>query len=156
MRWRAFSSASSAAPGLNGPIQKMLVNTTLSNQVSSRVGCSMSHPWHMESDVLFVMRSCVDRRRRSHCVPIRCVARSKRASRRTVRRTATSARPPKPTSAAPAECFQRAVRIEYFDADAGPRVDVKERLALPGARFGGLRCHHAALSAGSARAKPRR
>jgi hypothetical protein len=69
---------------LNGPIQKMLVNTELSNQVSSCVGCSMSHARHMENYVLFTKRSCIktsvralrdDRRRRFHRVPIGCVAR---------------------------------------------------------------------------------
>jgi len=39
-----------------------------------------------------------------------------------------SARPPKPTSAAPAECLQRAVGVEHFDGGAGPRVDVVKRL----------------------------
>jgi hypothetical protein len=43
-------------------------------------------------------------------------------------REAAPARPTKPTSAGPAERFQRAVRIEYFDACARPRVDIVERL----------------------------
>lgn len=61
-------------------------------------------------------------------MPIRCVARSKRAGRWTVRREAALARPPKPTSAALTERFQRAVGVEYFDAGARLRVDVEERL----------------------------
>jgi pimeloyl-ACP methyl ester carboxylesterase len=99
-----------------------------------------------------------DRRWRYYRVAIRCVARSKRASRRTVRRTATSARPPEPTGAAPTERLQRAVGVEYFDASAGLRVNVEERLmscVLSGVGGGGLWYHHAALSESSARAKPR-
>jgi hypothetical protein len=36
---------------------KMLVNARLSNQVASRVRCSMSHSWHMERSELFAKRS---------------------------------------------------------------------------------------------------
>jgi hypothetical protein len=90
---------------------------------------------------------------RIHRVPIRCVTRSKWPRRRTVWRKAAPTRPPKPTAAASAERLQRSVRIKDLEADAGPRVDVEERLALSG--VGGGR-HHAAFSAGSARAKPRR
>src|SRR5947208_9202780 len=88
-------------------------------------------------------------------VPIRCVARGEWASRRPVWRKPAPARPPKPTSAAFAERLQVAVGVEHFDAGAGPRVDVEERLmacALAGAGCGGARYHHAALSAGSASA----
>src|SRR5258708_39561024 len=94
----------------------------------------------------------------SHRVPIGGVARSKWASRRTNWRKAAPARPVKPTRAASAKCFQRAIRVEYFDAGARPRMDVEERLmacAVPGVRWR-PRCHHAALSKGSARANPRR
>jgi hypothetical protein len=58
---------------------------------------------------------------------------------------------PEPTGSAPAERLQRAVEKEHFDADARSRMSIKERLVL-----WGMRCHHAALSAGSARANPRR
>jgi hypothetical protein len=95
----------------------------------------------------------------SHRVPICCVACSKWASRLTVRNEAAPARPPEPTSAAPAKRFQCAVDVEHFDANAGPRVDVEEWLmacALSRVGCGGPRRHHAALSAASARAKPRR
>jgi hypothetical protein len=117
--WRAFSPANSPVAAVNGPIQKMLVNTKLSNQVSSCVGCSMSHAWHMESDVLFAKRSCIktsvralrdDRRRRFHRVPIGCVARSERSGRRAVPGEQPSlVGPPKPTSASPAEFQVRSV-----------------------------------------------
>ena len=138
-----WANSPKSAP--NGPIQKMLVNTGLSNQVSSFVGSSMSHGWHMESDVLFAKRSCSLRvdRHRVRRVPIRCVACSERPDRRAIRRRAASARPPKPTSAAPAECFQRAVGIEDFDAEAGQREDVVK--GLMGALHGGSLhpCHDA-------------
>ena len=74
-----------------------------------------------------------------------------------LRRKAVPTKPPKPTAAAPAERLQRTVGVEHFDAGAGPRVDVEKRLmarALSG--VGWLLYHHAALSKGSARAKPRR
>src|SRR4051794_8259717 len=93
------------------------------------------------------------------CVTIRCVARCEWANRRTAWRKPPPARPPKPTSAAFAKRFQRPVGVEYFDAGARPRVDIKQRLmtcALAGVGCGRARYHHAALSAGSARAKPRR
>jgi len=98
-------------------------------------------------------------RRRSHRVPIPCVARCEWASRRPVWRKPAPARPPKPTSAAFAKRLQRAVGVEHFDAGASPRVDVVERLmvcALARVGCGGARYHHAALSAGSARANSRR
>jgi hypothetical protein len=63
-----------------------------------------------------------------HRVLICCIARGKRTGRRTVRRRATSAWPPKPTSAASPECFQRAVRIEHLNGSAGLRVDLVERV----------------------------
>jgi hypothetical protein len=65
---------------------------------------------------------------RVHRIAIRGKARSKRPSRRAIRRTAASARPPKPTSAAPAKSLHRAVSIEDFDADAGLQVDIVERV----------------------------
>src|SRR5258708_39393470 len=91
-------------------------------------------------------------------VPFLRLPRSERAERRAVWRKPASAKPPKPTRTTPAERFQRSVGVEHFDAGAGPRVDVEERLmacALSGVRWR-PRCHHAALSEGSARAKPRR
>ena len=90
----------------------------------------MSHVRHMESDVLFAKRSCIIGidRRSIHRVPIRCVARSERTSRRTGWRTAAPAGPPEPTSAAPAERLQRAVGVEHLDGGAGLRMDVEERL----------------------------
>jgi hypothetical protein len=93
------------------------------------------------------------RHRRSHRVPICSVARSERAGRLPLWRAPS---PPKPTSAASAECLQRMVGVENLDAAAGPRVNVEERLSASGLRCGGPRCHHAALSEGSARARPRR
>jgi hypothetical protein len=90
-----------------------------------------------------------------HRVPKRRIARSERTSRRTFRRTATSARPPEPTSATPAERFQCAVGIKNFDRGAGLWVDVVERF-MAWALGAGRRGHHAALSVGSARARPRR
>src|SRR5438552_11703153 len=99
----------------------------------------------------FALR-CIDR------VPIRCVARSEWASRQSIWRKPAPARPPEPTSTALAEGFQRPVGVEHFDAGPRPRVE-EERLmasALAGVGCGGARHHHAALSAGSARANPRR
>jgi hypothetical protein len=148
--WRAFSRANSPMPALNGLIQKMLVNTRLSNQVSSCVGRSMSHARHMESDVLFTKRSCIERR--LHRVPIRCVARSERPSRRAIRRTAAPPNPPIPTRAAPAETFERSVCVEHFDTSARHWVNVEQRLLMP--PIAGHR--HAATSVGAASAKPRR
>jgi hypothetical protein len=92
-------------------------------------------------------------------VPVGCVARCEWTGGESVWRKAAPTRLPKPTSAVPAERFKRTVGVEYFDADAGSRVDVKERLtscALFWAGGEGLRCHHAALSADLASAKPRR
>jgi len=63
-----------------------------------------------------------------HCVAICCIARGKWTSRPAVWRKPAPTRSPKPTTAASAERFQRAVGVEYFDAGAGPRVDVEERL----------------------------
>ena len=94
-------------------------------------------------------------RRRSHRVLIPCVARCEWASRRPVWRKPAPARPPKPTSAAFAKRLQRAVGVEHFDGGAGQRVDVEERLTAWTLRAG-RRGHYAALSEGSARAKPRR
>src|ERR1700730_104964 len=91
-------------------------------------------------------------------VPICCIARSKWAGTRAVWREAGPAKPPISTRTAPAERLQRSVGVEHFDAGTDPRVDVEERLmacALSGVRWR-PRCHHAALSEGSARAKPRR
>ena len=187
MSWWDFSSANLSQSLLHGAIQQVLINPRLSDPVASYAGSSMSHIRHMESDVLFAKCSCIasaalrtsiwrgptprapttsgrpasarDRCRRIHSVAIRCVARSKWASWRAVWRKAAPARPPKPTGTTPAERFQRAVRIKHFDADAGPRVDIVERLmgcALSEVGCGGPRYHHAALSAGSASAKLRR
>src|SRR3954470_14207126 len=85
------------------------------------------------------------------CVPIRCVARSEWASRRTAWRKPAPARPPEPTSTALAKRLQRAVGVEHFDAGARPRVDIEQRLMAWGlCGVGrGLRYHHAALSEGS-------
>ena len=60
--------------------------------------------------------------------------------------------------AAFAKRLQPAVGVEHFDAGPGPRVDVIERLMASGlCGVGhGPRHHHAALSARSARARPRR
>ena len=63
-------------------------------------------------------------------MPIRGIARSEWASRSTVWRKAAPSRPPEPASAASAERFERAIRIEHLEADTGPRVDVVERLAV--------------------------
>src|SRR3954454_18457050 len=93
------------------------------------------------------------------CMPIRCVTRGEWTSRRTAWRKAVPARPPKPPSATPAKRLHGAVGVEHFDAGAGPRVEVVERLvvcALARVGCGGARYHHAALSAGSASANPRR
>jgi hypothetical protein len=90
---------------------------------------------------------------RSNRVAIRRIARRKRTDRRAFGREPAPTRPPEPTGAASAERLQRSVRIKDLKADAGPRVDVKERLALSGVGCGR---HHAALSPGSASAKPRR
>ena len=91
-----------------------------------------------------------------HRVPIRCVARSERASRRTVWREAPTTRPPEPAAAASAERLQRAVGIEHLDADAGRGSMSKSGSRRARCLGCGCRRHHAALSAGSARAKPRR
>ena len=171
---------------LHGAIQQVLINPRLSDPVASYAGSSMSHIRHMESDVLFAKCSCIasaalrtsiwrgptprapttsgrpasarDRCRCIHRVPICCVARSEWTGRRAGWRKAPPARPPKPAGPAPAERFQRAVGVEHFDAGAGPRVDVVDRLMAWAWRGVGrdLRQHHAALSAGSAMAKPRR
>ena len=55
-----------------------------------------------------------------------CPNRGERTCRWTDHPVGPLTRPPKPTSAAPAECLQRAVRIEHLEADAGRRVDVVE------------------------------
>ena len=89
-------------------------------------------------------------------VAIRSVARCEWASRRSVWRKPALARPPKPTSTAFAERLKRAVGIEHFDAGASPRVDIEERLMAVARVCWRLRYDHAALSAGSARANPRR
>jgi hypothetical protein len=125
-------------PALNEPIQKMLVNTRLSNRVSSCVGCSMSHSWHMKTTLCSpsVRASNVDRRRRIHRVAIRGVARSEGADRLPIWREAALTRVPEPTRAAPAERFQRAISVKHFDRSAGPRVDVVERV-MSGALHGG-------------------
>ncbi len=72
---------------------------------------------------------------------------------------APPAGPPEPASAISSERFRGAIGEEYLDADAAPRVEVEERLeacALSEVGRADPRYHHAALSAGSARAKPRR
>ena len=69
-----------------------------------------------------------DRCRRIHRVPISRITSRERTGRRTGWRKAAPARPPKITSGAPAERFQRAVGVENFDAGARPRVDVIERV----------------------------
>src|SRR5437764_12257408 len=64
----------------------------------------------------------------SHGVPIGCVARSNRTCCWTVRREPGPARSPKPAAAASAERLQSATRVAHFNAAAGPRLDVGERL----------------------------
>jgi hypothetical protein len=56
------------------------------------------------------------------------VSRSEWTGGRAVWRGAAPARLPEPTSTAPTERFERTVGEEHFDAGAGPRVDVKDRL----------------------------
>ena len=63
---------------------------------------------------------------------------------------------PEPTPTAPAERLQPAISVEHFDIGPGHWVDVEERLMVCALSEVGDPRHHAALSAGSARAKPRR
>jgi hypothetical protein len=58
MSWWAFSCTNFPKLSLHEPIQQVLINTGLSYPVASCAGWSMSHVWHMESDVLFPKRSC--------------------------------------------------------------------------------------------------
>jgi hypothetical protein len=74
---------------------------------------------------------------------------------RSLWREAGPARPPKPPAAASAERLQRPIRMVHLDGGAGQWVDVEERLMASALSEDGRR-HHAALSDGSARAKPRR
>jgi hypothetical protein len=92
-------------------------------------------------------------------VSICCVARRKWPHWLSLRREAAPAKPPEPSLAASAECFKRTVGEEHLNAGARLRVDVEQRLAgsaLSQAGREGQWCHQAALSAGQARARPRR
>ena len=66
-------------------------------------------------------------RHRVHRVPIGRADPSERPNRRAIWRTAMPARPPKPTSATPAERLQGAVHVEYSDVSARLRVKLARR-----------------------------
>ena len=68
-------------------------------------------------------KSCVQ-----HGRSVGRIARWKRPDARPCRRETPLARPPEPTRSLPAERLERPVGVEHFNAGAGHRVDVEERL----------------------------